>query len=241
MSYRLNAAVGPFDLLRSVVPEEVRPSVVPLRQRMGFVPFPSWLVSQSRGAYPEEAMAEWSHAALIGQVEVDFSGGDGDQTASLWRDGRRIWGPSYTRDFTGPRHEWPVNAVLARLGVVVESGHLDLFDEVGFGDEREHEDWRPYSLEARQYATWDDWNTAREAERAAERAAAERVAAERAVYSRLPGVPVPLTGADVMRILGIPPGREVGAAIRFLQNLHVERGGLSPEDAATALRSWHRR
>jgi poly(A) polymerase len=41
-----------------------------------------------------------------------------------------------------------------------------------------------------------------------------------------------------MQILGVPAGRQVGAAIRFLQNLRVERGELSREDAIAALQFW---
>ncbi|MFI5845896.1 hypothetical protein ACIA8K_39955 [Catenuloplanes sp. NPDC051500] len=242
MSYQLNAAIGPFDVLRKVVPDEVRSSVVPLRQRMGLVPLRPALFARSGGAFPEAELSAWSHAATIGQVEADFFGGDGEQTASLWRDGRRIWGPSYAEDFDGPRHEWPINAVLARLGVVLEPGEVrqeyhDLFVEVGLGAERDREGWSRRAVEARQYATYDEWDAACEV---AARAAA-REAAERDTYTRLPGVVVPLDGGEVMRILGLPPGRQVGAALRFLQNLLVERGELSREAAIAALRSWDTR
>ncbi len=239
MSYRLNAAIGPFDLLRRVVPDEVRSSVVPLRQRMGFVPLLSWLYQEVSSAYPEDRLSDWSRSGTIGQVEADFFGGAGYQTASLWRDGKRIWGPSHTGEFSAPRHEWPINAVLARLGIVLEPRDMrpeyyDLFVEVGLAAERDYEGWSSRAFEARNHATYDEWHAVRQAELEA----AEREAAERDTYTRLPDVPVPLNGKEVMQILGLPPGRQVGAAIRFLQNLHVERGDLSREDAVAALRSW---
>jgi hypothetical protein len=206
---------------------------------MGFVPLLSWLYAEVSSAFPEDELSNWSRSGTIGQVEADFFGGDGYQTASLWRDGKRIWGPSHTWEFSAPRHEWPINAVLAQLGIVLEPRdvrpeYYDLFVEVGLAAERDHEGWSRHALGARNHATYDDWHAARQAEREA----AERETAERDKYARLPDVSVPLDGKEVMQILGIPSGRQVGAAIRFLQNLHAGRGDLSREDAVAALRSW---
>lgn len=47
-----------------------------------------------------------------------------------------------------------------------------------------------------------------------------------------------LTGNDIMAILGIPPGREVGAAYKFLLNHRMEHGPMSREDAEKTLRAW---
>ena len=47
-----------------------------------------------------------------------------------------------------------------------------------------------------------------------------------------------LDGNAIMEILGIPPGREVGEAYRFLLELRLDRGPMDPDDAAAALRSW---
>ena len=41
-----------------------------------------------------------------------------------------------------------------------------------------------------------------------------------------------------MAILGIPPGREVGAAYKFLLNHRMEHGPMSREDAEKTLRAW---
>jgi poly(A) polymerase len=41
-----------------------------------------------------------------------------------------------------------------------------------------------------------------------------------------------------MEILGIGPGREVGAAYQFLLDLRMDRGPLSEADARAALLEW---
>ncbi len=47
-----------------------------------------------------------------------------------------------------------------------------------------------------------------------------------------------LDGNAIMRILGIPPGPEVGEAYRHLLALRMERGPLPPEQAEAELRLW---
>ncbi|TNM30204.1 CCA tRNA nucleotidyltransferase [Streptomyces sedi] len=47
-----------------------------------------------------------------------------------------------------------------------------------------------------------------------------------------------LNGNDVMEILGVPPGPEVGRAYRFLLELRLEKGPLGREAAEAALREW---
>ena len=47
-----------------------------------------------------------------------------------------------------------------------------------------------------------------------------------------------LDGNQIMEILGIPPGREVGEAYRFLLEQRLERGPMSSEDAKAALLEW---
>ncbi|WP_185893343.1 hypothetical protein [Streptomyces sp. WAC08241] len=68
---------------------------------------------------------------------ADFRGGDGEQTAALWRAGAREWGPVRTSEFSGPREGRPINAALARLGVAPAGpgapDHRDLFVEAGRG------------------------------------------------------------------------------------------------------------
>nr|WP_153910973.1 CCA tRNA nucleotidyltransferase [Aeromicrobium yanjiei] len=47
-----------------------------------------------------------------------------------------------------------------------------------------------------------------------------------------------LDGGQIMAILGIPPGPEVGEAYRFLLDLRMDRGPLSEADATEALRAF---
>ncbi|GHE70028.1 hypothetical protein GCM10017771_93940 [Streptomyces capitiformicae] len=49
---------------------------------------------------------------------------------------------------------------------------------------------------------------------------------------------MPLNGKEIITLLGIPQGRTIGAAIRHLQQLHIDRGPQSREEAETALRAW---
>jgi poly(A) polymerase len=47
-----------------------------------------------------------------------------------------------------------------------------------------------------------------------------------------------LDGNAIMQILGIPPGREVGEAWRYLKDLRMERGPLAPDVAREELLRW---
>ena len=47
-----------------------------------------------------------------------------------------------------------------------------------------------------------------------------------------------LDGNRIMEILGIPPGREVGAAYSMLLELRLDRGPMSDAEAEAALRTW---
>ncbi len=47
-----------------------------------------------------------------------------------------------------------------------------------------------------------------------------------------------LDGTQIMAILGIPPGPEVGRAYQFLLELRMDNGPMAEADAAAALRAW---
>ena len=47
-----------------------------------------------------------------------------------------------------------------------------------------------------------------------------------------------LDGEQIMAILGLSPGREVGEAYRFLLELRLDNGPMSEEDATRALLDW---
>ncbi|MFD0275662.1 hypothetical protein ACFVHB_17405 [Kitasatospora sp. NPDC127111] len=239
MPYELNAVIGRFDLLRSRTVGVRGAAVAPLRQRMGLVPVTEHLLDQlGSGPAFERILSHWSRGGPIAHVEAEFHGGDGHQSAAVWRAGARVWGPASTGDFTGPREDWPINAALARLGVVPRSteraDHHDLFLEVGLGWEQDTDGWRSAGRTARRAASYDEWDE----EHSAEQERTARAAAESERRRRLADVPVALDGKAIMELLGLPPGPLIGAATRHLQDLHLERGPLSPEEAASRLRTW---
>ncbi|SNX66623.1 hypothetical protein SAMN06272735_8520 [Streptomyces sp. TLI_55] len=255
MSYELNAVIGRFDVLRSQTAGIRETAVAPLRQRMGLVPVTTQLLGETAGltdqdgAGPgrpstvtspafEQTLSYWSRGGPIAYVEADFHGGDGYQTAAVWRNGAKAWGPAHTWDFTGPREDWPINAALALLDVVASSServsYHDLFLEVGLGWEQDMDGWQSAGQAARWAATYNEWHQ----EYLAKQERAARAVAEFEKFRRLPGVPVALDGKAIMGLLALPPGPLVGAATRYLQDLHLEHGPLSREEAVARLRAW---
>lgn len=62
----------------------------------------------------------------------------------------------------------------------------------------------------------------------------ERLSAAEELASLRPA----LDGNQIMQILGLPPGREVGEAYQFLLELRIEQGPSSAVEAEAALRAW---
>lgn len=48
-----------------------------------------------------------------------------------------------------------------------------------------------------------------------------------------------LDGNQIMEVLGVGPGPEIGTAYKFLLELRLENGPMSVDDAKAALRAWH--
>jgi poly(A) polymerase len=65
----------------------------------------------------------------------------------------------------------------------------------------------------------------------------ERLSAEEELASIRPD----LDGNQIMEILGVGPGREVGEAYRYLLDLRMDEGPKSPDEARAALRAWWER
>ncbi|MDQ1130029.1 CCA tRNA nucleotidyltransferase [Microbacterium sp. SORGH_AS_0888] len=84
--------------------------------------------------------------------------------------------------------------------------------------------------------------TTRNKRKAARLAAAyddiERRIAELAEQEQLDALRPELDGNRIQEILGIPPGREVGEAYRFLMDLRLDEGVIGPEAAEERLRAW---
>ena len=66
----------------------------------------------------------------------------------------------------------------------------------------------------------------------------EQRIAELRAKEELASIRPDLDGSQIMEILGIPPGREVGEAYRFLLELRMEHGPQEQDVVVTALRSW---
>jgi poly(A) polymerase len=84
--------------------------------------------------------------------------------------------------------------------------------------------------------------TTRNARKAAALAAAydslEQRISELAEQEDLAALRPGLDGNDIMAELGLPPGRAVGEAYRYLLGLRMDRGPLPREDVVAALREW---
>ena len=48
----------------------------------------------------------------------------------------------------------------------------------------------------------------------------------------------PLDGKQVMEILDLPPGPEIGEALSYLMELRLERGPVAEDEAIELLRAW---
>jgi poly(A) polymerase len=66
----------------------------------------------------------------------------------------------------------------------------------------------------------------------------EQRIAELAAKEDLQRVRPDLDGNEIMQVLGIPAGPEVGEAWRYLKEMRLERGPLSKEDATAELLAW---
>ena len=66
----------------------------------------------------------------------------------------------------------------------------------------------------------------------------ERRIGELAQAEELAAIRPDLDGNQIMAILGIGPGREVGAAYRWLLERRLDEGPLGPERAEQELRDW---
>jgi poly(A) polymerase len=61
---------------------------------------------------------------------------------------------------------------------------------------------------------------------------------ELAEQEELDAIRPDLDGNQIMALLGIGPGREVGEAYRHLLELRMDRGPMSEEEATAELRAW---
>lgn len=85
----------------------------------------------------EQALAAATEAGGgLAYVETEYFGGQGEQSAMAFVDGREAMAPQRSRGGGGP-----INQALRRIGVV--RGADDEFDTVGLGERRSMEDYGP--------------------------------------------------------------------------------------------------
>jgi poly(A) polymerase len=65
----------------------------------------------------------------------------------------------------------------------------------------------------------------------------ERIAAL-AEQENLESMRPPLDGRQVMELLGLEPGPEIGQALAFLMEVRLERGPITEDEAIELLRAW---
>ena len=68
----------------------------------------------------------------------------------------------------------------------------------------------------------------------------ERIAAL-AEQENLEAMRPPLDGTQVMEVLGLQPGPEIGEALAYLMDVRLERGPISESEAIELLRAWAER
>ena len=69
----------------------------------------------------------------------------------------------------------------------------------------------------------------------------ERRIAELAEQEELDAIRPDLDGEEIMAILGIKPGPQVGRAYKFLLNLRLDEGALGKEEATARLLEWSKK
>ncbi|MDG5806476.1 hypothetical protein P9869_28210 [Streptomyces ossamyceticus] len=233
MSYRLDAAISDFDRMRRWAHGVTGAVVAPLAQRLGLLP----VTTELRGDLPR-LLRDLSRGGPVAHGAADIWGGDGDQTARPVAGRRTGMGPGahlgLQRSSGGPADQRGARPARRGAGRPRRAGPPRSVRGSRPRPGRDEEEWRRAALEAYDAADYDTWHAGEQARREA----GERAAAERAAHERLPGVPVPLDGKEIIALLGIPQGRTVGAAIRHLQQLHIDHGPVSREEAEAALRTW---
>ena len=164
MAYLLSAVVADATLLREQTAGLDHAVLATLRQEMALLPVTHLLVQELTGSLADftvgdlsarqpfrlvltppltVVLAEWSRRGPVSYLEATLDDEVGYQSAVLWHHADLAWGPHFDDNFTAPRSDWPLNAALARLGVLpAERG--DLFADVGLDVERDPDGWLAY-------------------------------------------------------------------------------------------------
>jgi hypothetical protein len=164
MAYLLSAVVADATLLRERTAGLDHAVIATLRQEMALLPVTHLLVQELTGALADFTvgelcadqpfrlvlstplsveLAEWSRQGPVAYLEATLDDDSAYQSAVVWQHACPAWGPAFDDGFTGPRAQWPLNAALARLGVL-PGERDDLFAEVGLDVERDPDGWLAY-------------------------------------------------------------------------------------------------
>lgn len=149
MGYTLRAFVGRAEALSPLVGVVPQAVLIKLEQGFCLIPVTDALHDALTNFAQEESPPPFSFLTAhletqllarignecVGYIEAEYFGGDGEQAAILWKDGRRkfVAGPDYGA----------INSVLKRLGVAIGLSNHDEFEAVGLAQNRHTEDWLP--------------------------------------------------------------------------------------------------
>jgi hypothetical protein len=134
MTHHISGFIGPTQHLKDQTKELTNAQVIPLAQGMAFLPMGNELYEEiyKFNHYPMRWLAKKFKPVPIAWIETDYFGGAGEQSAILWKDGKK-------RRFRD-RYGGNIDAAMKELGVVCE-GDQDEFDTLGLGKYRLNEDW----------------------------------------------------------------------------------------------------
>ncbi len=143
MGYSLNALIAPRPILDTRVSDIAAARVAILPQGMSMIPVTDSLYDAVGAGGEMEPFAklspgieQWalslSETGPVAYVEAEFFGGVGRQSAIVWRNRSRVFGPLDSTDAIDQALRW--------LGVSARAPS-DEFDALGLGAHRETEAW----------------------------------------------------------------------------------------------------
>lgn len=146
MGYNLKAFIGQVESLESVTTQFKNAKLISLTQQIVLIPMTGDLFNEINDyrtnnnidGYEylttdiESEILKTIHIGLIAYIEVEYFGGTGVQNGILWKNGKRIFEHSGTKDV--------VNLILKQFGIT-RSKSRDEFETVGLNRHRYTEDW----------------------------------------------------------------------------------------------------
>jgi hypothetical protein len=133
MTHHISGFIGPEEHLKTQTKDLMYAQVIPLAQGMAFLPLGDELYDEicKYNRQPMKWLAKKLGEDHIAWIETDYFGGFGEQSAILWKDGKK---KRYRKRFGGN-----IDEALKELGVVCEGS--DEFDALGLGKHRLNDAW----------------------------------------------------------------------------------------------------